>query len=179
MARCTSFSAPTHSTTLGSWHSTTFFEVAAQRRSAVRSPGVFPPELYHQIIDLLDHETWRACLTVSPAIRSYCLIRFRLDDCWGMFPGSVPVPEPSGYNVWFTLGLTNFHTGETALTKEIEIGWSGHNPMELRWIPIIGIEPKALMTNVVIGFVKEARSGGCREPTNETGNEDSEGGWEN
>ncbi|KIH93832.1 hypothetical protein SPBR_05701 [Sporothrix brasiliensis 5110] len=71
-----------------------FLEVSTRRRdmAAVLSSGGctrdrrgtgrgrLPYELYPEILDYVDHTTWKACLTVSRDFRSICMSKYRLDD---------------------------------------------------------------------------------------------------
>jgi hypothetical protein len=129
-----------------------FLDVAAQRRCAAKSPGALPAEMYCKILDHVDYNTWRACSTVSPAFRSYCLLKYRLNDQW-----IIPLqPEPlwcvSRQEPFFYFEPQDPDTGFSYPAVEKQNEWRCHGLPRFNWMPIIGAEPRALMLNVLLEF---------------------------
>ncbi|PWI64587.1 hypothetical protein PCL_09517 [Purpureocillium lilacinum] len=125
-----------------------FFDVAATRRVATSSRGMFPSELYGRILDFVDYRTWKACLTVSTEFRFYCLHKYRLDHGHRLVAGPfVRLSKRPTRRLSFEVELLN--TGKVVpmmqhLSRTPTEGWE--------WNPIIGDERKVIMTNVTIRF---------------------------
>ncbi|SPQ23350.1 8bb7b5de-d412-4a38-bd2c-279fa3d1e022 [Thermothielavioides terrestris] len=126
-----------------------FFDAATNRRTAVRTTGVFPPEIYHSIIDHLEYYPWQRCSAVSPAFRSYCGDRFRVDDDWYIMANSASGLH-DGEDLSFD--MKNMRTGRIEHVREVALGWGGTGFELFSWMPIIGNGPWALMTEVLLEF---------------------------
>lgn len=122
-----------------------FFEVAASRRAASRSTGIFSLELYDLILDFVDYDTWKTCTTVSTGFRSSCLRKYRIDEetriVTQFYKERLEHP--------LSFGFENLKTGNVLHATEI---YSGDSTKELNWMPLIGSDRKALMLNVVVQF---------------------------
>ncbi|KAI1734271.1 hypothetical protein F4680DRAFT_357644 [Xylaria scruposa] len=128
-----------------------FFEIAANRHAASKTRGIFPVELYHQIIDFVDYDTWKTCLTVSTEFRSYCLSKYRLDDRTRIVGD--PFVSRFGNHESLSFNFENMQTGK--ILPMARRGFDFTTP-ELNWMPLIGSDRKALMLNVVVQFEEEA-----------------------
>lgn len=100
--------------------------------------GRLPYELYPLILDYVDHKTWKACLTVSPDFRTFCMSKYRLDDHTALIDGHGQwLGSKDGY------GAMQFFT-ERLQTKEIyemHQGRGGMDPYgtpDYEWMAIIG-----------------------------------------
>jgi hypothetical protein len=130
-----------------------FFDVAQRRLSATKSNGVLPNEMYWRILDHTDFETWRTCSVVSPAFRSHCLLKHRIDVQWRILP--IPAPTPSSLEEMLSMRIESMHTEKTLPLVEIENKSTVASCFALsqyNWMPIIGMEPRALMVNVSLNF---------------------------
>ncbi|KAK4156574.1 hypothetical protein C8A00DRAFT_30540 [Chaetomidium leptoderma] len=127
-----------------------FLDVAARRCSAVKSTGMLPAEMYCKILDHVDYPTWRTCLTVSPAFRSYCLLKCRIDDRWRIVPGPARYDTP-----FFSFDVEDRHTMQTIPLKETKYQRGDHGNPVFNWMPIVGAEPRALMVNVVLDYQED------------------------
>jgi hypothetical protein len=131
-----------------------FFAVSQQRLAAANSNGVLPVEIYWRILDHVDFDTWRACSTVSPAFRSYCLLKSRINDQWRLLPDSVAKPDRANPLFSFKFAPENMHTGKTVRL----VDWDKPKTHtcrglpEYNWMPIIGSDPRALMVLAVLRF---------------------------
>ncbi|UNI18433.1 hypothetical protein JDV02_004702 [Purpureocillium takamizusanense] len=125
-----------------------FFDAAATRRAAIKSPGSLPSELYERILDFVDYDTWKACLMVSTEFRFYCLRKYRLDPVHRLVAGPF-VRVSRRPTTHLSFDVENLQTGTVVPMMHHQTrGPTG----ECSWIPIIGDERKAIMTNVTISF---------------------------
>ncbi|PLN85269.1 hypothetical protein BDW42DRAFT_1827 [Aspergillus taichungensis] len=126
-----------------------FFEVAANRRAASKPGGTLPPELYNQILDFVDYDTWKTCLLVSTDFRFWCLRRYRLDDRMRIVGG--PFVRLQKYH---KERLVSFNFEDTRTGKILPMKWVpyDHSMEEYNWMPIIGSDRRALMLDVCIQF---------------------------
>ncbi|KAI0547814.1 hypothetical protein F4679DRAFT_552816 [Xylaria curta] len=126
-----------------------FFEIAANRHAVSKTRGIFPVELYHNIMDFVDYDTWKTCLTVSTGFRSYCLSKYRLDDRTRIVGGPF-VRRIKNHRKVLSFDFENMQTGEILpMTHRFN---SRFFTQELNWMPLIGSDRKALMLNVVVEF---------------------------
>lgn len=137
-----------------------FFDVAARRRAAARSTGVFPPELYDIILGFVDYDTWKNCLLVSPDFRSICLANYKISNDASLFggpqqdypedwsdPDSVSEHERTHGKIEFC--IEDRHTGKRS--------WGTMRCRDIKgplyWMPVIGSGPrKAMMVDLALGF---------------------------
>ncbi|OAA63430.1 hypothetical protein SPI_03593 [Niveomyces insectorum RCEF 264] len=135
-----------------------FLDVAATRRAAVKADlGVrssvrnLPPELYSQILDYTDYDTWKACLLVSPRFREQGLSRFRVDDRFCIMAG--PFTRLNKYRKTPLLGFNfrDLHTGAVMPMIEEPRKFS---ISELNWAPILGRngDRQELMLDMFVQF---------------------------
>jgi len=125
-----------------------FFDAADRRRSAVKSNGTLPTELYCRIIDYVDHDTWRACSVVSPGFRSYCLFKHRINDEWSILSSSVPRSNTP----FLSVNMEETDTGDVMVMDEEEYLESCMSLPTLNWMPVVGEEPRALMVDVLLRY---------------------------
>jgi hypothetical protein len=126
-----------------------FFEVAASRRAASKSAGVLPKELYGQILDFVDYDTWRSCSVVSHAFRSQCFLKYRLDDRTRIVAGPFSRLHKHRKIPALSFDLENIATGKvTPMMQSRHL----HSTEECNWMPIIGSDRKAVMVEVVVQF---------------------------
>lgn len=135
-----------------------FFDVAARRRSADKSTGRLPPELFCHILDKVDYDTWRTCSAVSPAFRSYCHLKYRIDDEWRI--ALTPAPQGSNNTALFSFDVENMFTRETIRLTEVEDKGHCHGLPGCNWMPIVGDDPSALMVNVLLEFQDDDEADG-------------------
>ncbi|KAF2970655.1 hypothetical protein GQX73_g2869 [Xylaria multiplex] len=126
-----------------------FFEVAATRRSASRSEGIFPLELYDRILDLVDYDTWKAYTSVSTKIRSACLSKYRIDEDTRIVKGPFIRLQKHLEHPLLSFDFEDMKTGD--ILPAIQ------NPRlsstkKLNWMPIVGSDRKMLMLDVVAQF---------------------------
>ncbi|KAI0402201.1 hypothetical protein F4802DRAFT_379465 [Xylaria palmicola] len=126
-----------------------FFEVAATRRSASRSRGIFPPELYDRILDFVDYETWKACTSVSTGFRSSCLSKYRIDEDTRIAAGPFVRLQKSHKEPLLSFEFEDMKTGDILPAMQTPRIWS---TKRLNWMPLIGSDRKALMLDVVAQF---------------------------
>ncbi|EFY94191.1 F-box domain protein [Metarhizium robertsii ARSEF 23] len=128
-----------------------FFEVAGNRRAATKSSGRLPTELYEQILDFVDHETWISCLDVSRQIRYLCLRRFRLDHQMRIVTGPSVLPQEMDREHLPSFDAENIQSGRSI---PIMAAPSRFGPRDdtYNWIPEIGNDLKMAMEDVVIQF---------------------------
>ncbi|KID83183.1 F-box domain-containing protein [Metarhizium guizhouense ARSEF 977] len=128
-----------------------FFEVAGNRRAATKSSGRLPTELYEQILDFVDHETWINCLDVSRQIRYLCLRRFRLDHQMRIVTGPSVLPQEMDREHLPSFDAENIQSGRSI---PIMAAPSRFGPRDdtYNWIPEIGNDLKMAMEDVVIQF---------------------------
>ncbi|KAI1116492.1 hypothetical protein F5Y14DRAFT_406934 [Nemania sp. NC0429] len=127
-----------------------FFEVAATRRSTSKSEGVFPPELYDRILDFVDYDTWRVCNSVSTKFRYACLSRFRIDEDTRIFSGPfVRLQQPHRKEPLLSFNFQDVKTGDILPAVQNPRLYSTKRP---KWMPIVGSDRKALMSDVVTQF---------------------------
>lgn len=124
-----------------------FFEVAANRRAASKTIGVFPPELYDRILDFVDYDTWKNCLLVSTVVRFCCLRKYRLDNQTRIVAGPFVLQKRDKEHLSFEF--------ENMLTGEVRPQM--HDPRcfwmeDCNWMPVVGSGRKALMVDVNIQF---------------------------
>jgi hypothetical protein len=132
-----------------------FFAVSQQRLAAAKSNGVLPPEIYWRILDHVDFETWKSCSTVSPAFRSYCLLKPRINDQWRLLPDSIAKPDRANFLSSFKFAPENMHTGKTVQLVDWKTKPTTHTCRglpEYNWMPVIGSDPRALMVLAVLRF---------------------------
>ncbi|KAI0115587.1 hypothetical protein GGR51DRAFT_503489 [Nemania sp. FL0031] len=123
-----------------------FFEVAVTRRSASRSRGIFPPELYDRILDFVDYDTWRTCTSVSTEIRFACLRKYRVDEDTRIVAGPFVRVSKFLRQPFLSFNFEDMKTGDILPVMETD----GHFSTErLNWMPIVGSHRKALMLDVV------------------------------
>lgn len=142
-----------------------FFDVAGSRRAASKStkssnsgagqgasseaPVILPPEMHDRILDFVDYDTWKACLVVSPKFRSYCLRKFRLDNRWSLVGG--PFEEESNdREPRLSFEFEDAQTGRISWKMQAPRG--SRRTEECSWMPLIGTDRKALMSDVVFQF---------------------------
>lgn len=133
----------------------TFFDIAGRRRSAAKSRCILPTELHCRILDFVDYATWSACVTVSPAFRAYCLLKYRIDDQWRIAPGSGPRPDST--KPFFSFVAEKIQDGTNTAVQLVERDSGGvcHGLSPHNWMPIVGAEPRALMVDVLLEFEEE------------------------
>ncbi|KAI1120303.1 hypothetical protein F5Y10DRAFT_290016 [Nemania abortiva] len=128
-----------------------FFDVAADRRVASKSAGILPNELYDQILEYVDYNTWRTCASVSTAFRYSCFRKYRIDDKTRIIAGP------------FVRLQRHFDYADPLLSFEFEHMQTGQvlpvieRPKltlrkELNWMPLIGSDRKAVMLDVFLQF---------------------------
>ncbi|KAI0416560.1 hypothetical protein F5X98DRAFT_387930 [Xylaria grammica] len=132
---------------------TNFFEVAANRRAVSKSNGVFPMELYYQVVDFVDCDTLKACSGVSRGIRDYCLRKYyRLDERMRIVAG--PFEILPGMEI----PVLAFHFEDMATGKILSLRHAcSFRYDRLRgsptWMPIVGMgDRRALISQVVMRF---------------------------
>ncbi|RDW68789.1 uncharacterized protein DSM5745_08549 [Aspergillus mulundensis] len=128
-----------------------FFDAAAKRRAASKSPGILPPELYSMILDFTDYGTWKACSMVSTAFRSLCLRKYRLDDRMRIAAGPfVRLQEINGHrHRLLSFDFENILTGEVLPMIQDVLR---HGTNEYNWMPVIGGDRRVLMSDVVMQY---------------------------
>ncbi|PYH90598.1 hypothetical protein BO71DRAFT_361171 [Aspergillus ellipticus CBS 707.79] len=126
-----------------------FFDAAANRRAASRSTGVLPPEIYDRILDFVDYETWKACLTVSTVIRCCCLRKYRLDNRMSIVGGPFVRLQEHHKERLMSFNFEDIHTGKMLKMMHYPHDFSTE---ECNWMPVIGSDRKALMLDVAIQF---------------------------
>ncbi|KAK7923093.1 hypothetical protein PG985_007164 [Apiospora marii] len=138
-----------------------FFDVAADRRVASRSSTTLPAELYDQILDFVDYETWEKCLVVSQALRSSGLRKYRIDAQKRIVAGPfvrlcnefdlekrIRVKEPL-----ISFNIEDMETGEVYPVMNT-LGSRPHWDRDNVWAPIIGSgDRQAFMFDVLAQFV--------------------------
>ncbi|KAK3366682.1 hypothetical protein B0T24DRAFT_659000 [Lasiosphaeria ovina] len=130
------------------------FEVAASRGAAPKSPVILPTEMHDRILDFIDYDTWRACLVVSPKFRSYCLHKFRVNDRMSIVAGPFvkydKKPRVSHHKQpRLSFDFEDTQTGEVfRMTQHFGVG----SLIEGNWMPVIGSDRKALMLEVTVQF---------------------------
>ncbi|KAK1758873.1 hypothetical protein QBC47DRAFT_457265 [Echria macrotheca] len=131
-----------------------FFDIVARRRTATKSAGVLPAELYYQILDHVDHDTWKACQTVSPILREYCLARYWLDEQTRIVAGpSVRVQSPYLDRV-LSFDLQDMTTGEVV---PMLLNHRFTDELSREWVPLLGRgEREVVMSNVFLRFSSAA-----------------------
>ncbi|KAI0966608.1 hypothetical protein F4678DRAFT_484202 [Xylaria arbuscula] len=126
-----------------------FFEVAANRRAASRTRGIFPVELYDEILEYVDYDTWKTCASVSTDLRFSCLRKYRVDEKTRILGGPVIQSPEFPENRLLSFEFENLQTGQILPA----ISTCCHRrTKELNWMPLIGIDRKALMLHVVVQF---------------------------
>ena len=126
-----------------------FFDVAASRRAASRSRGIFPAEVYDRIMDFVDYDTWKTCSVVSHELRVSCISKYRLDHRMRIVAG--PFKRLREYHRKEPRLSFNFENMETGKTCPMEEYLYSRTP-ECNWMPVIGRDRRALMVDVFIGF---------------------------
>lgn len=126
-----------------------FFKVAATRRSASRSEGIFPTELYDRILDFVDYDTWRACTSVSTKIRSSCLSRYRIDEDTRIVAGPFECTYQHDKRSRLSFDFEDMKMGDILPVVQ---GPRLRSTKRLKWMPIVGSDRKALMINVPAQF---------------------------
>lgn len=126
-----------------------FFEVAASRRAASKSAGILPPELYKRILDFVDYDTWKICLVVSTAVRSYCLRKHRLDDRMRIVAGPFVRLHKYREQRLLSFDFENVQTGKILPVMQIP---RCRRTEECSWMPVIGSDRKALMLDIAVQF---------------------------
>lgn len=126
-----------------------FFEVAVNRRVASKSAGILPAELYGQILEFVDYDTWKTCASVSTEFRYFCLRKYRVDDDMRMTAGPFVRLQPLQKEPLLSFEFENMRTGQVLPAIEIPRAWS---TKELNWMPLIGSNQKAVMLEVVVQF---------------------------
>lgn len=134
-----------------------FFEVAANRRAASNSMGIFPPELYGLILEFVDYDTWKNCLLVSTTFRSSCLRYYRLNDWSRIVAGPFVRPTKKGRAEPLRLmsfDFENIETGETIpMTQQSQHSFALYSRLEeFNFMPVIGNDPKVLMVDMLMQF---------------------------
>ncbi|KAL3469910.1 hypothetical protein BJX99DRAFT_264725 [Aspergillus californicus] len=124
-------------------------EVAANRRAASKSAGIFPPEMYDRILDFIDYDTWKPCLVVSTDIRSLCLRKYRLDDRMRIVAGPFVRLHRYRKERLVSFDFENMQTGE--ILPMIRVPRDIFTE-EYNWMPVIGSDRRALMLDVSIQF---------------------------
>lgn len=125
-----------------------FFEIAASRRAASKSAGILPRELYYRILDFVDYDTWKTCLVVSREFRSYCLVKFRLDDRMGIVDG--PFVRLRRGQRLLSFDFEDMQTGK--VIPLIQNPPHSFTTNEYNWMPVIGSNRTALMLDTVVEF---------------------------
>lgn len=126
------------------------FDAAASRRAASKSAGIFPLELYDRILDFVDYDTWKTCLVVSTAFRSYCLRKYRLDDWKRIVAGPFVRLRSDRDGSLLSFDFEDMQTGKIRLVMQIYSRW--HPTERCKWMPLIGGDRKALMLHVGVHF---------------------------
>ncbi|KAJ4305953.1 hypothetical protein N0V88_000743 [Collariella sp. IMI 366227] len=129
-----------------------FFDVAAARRSAAKSSGALPQEMYCRILDHCDYDTWTAFSLVSPAVRSHSLINWRIDRHASIVRR---LSAPHNDNEPFRLTIIDWW--ETLSLKERPCAEDCRVLSEWNWMPIFGTNRRALMSDVCLEFVEDAQ----------------------
>jgi hypothetical protein len=125
-----------------------FFDVAASRRAAAKSPCHLPLELYSRILGFVDYDTWKACSLVSQELRSRCLDKYRLDDRMRIV--AVPFVREVNDIIMLSFNSENIETGKinTMAWLSPTRGWSS----TFNSMPVIGSDRRAIMADVVVQF---------------------------
>jgi len=129
-----------------------FFDAAASRRAASRHEGRLLLEIYHLILDAVNHETWKTWLIVSRGFRAYCLRKYRLDDRIRLVAGPF-VRLRQGYRKdrMLSFDFENIQTG--ASFPAMRATGSGiFRTAEYSWMPVIGSDRKVLMLDVLAQY---------------------------
>lgn len=87
-----------------------FFNVTASRHAALFNGGRLPQEIYDQILDLVDCQTWRACPVVSRNLRELTLRKFRLSGSKMLFDWSSGEPGESHRSEQPSFGFQDMQT---------------------------------------------------------------------
>ncbi|BDD62672.1 hypothetical protein MPDQ_004440 [Monascus purpureus] len=130
-----------------------FFDAAAGRHAASKpaTGASLPIELLSLILDFVDYDTWKTCLTAATELRSCCLRKYRLDDRMSIIAGPfVRVQRYHGQNE--RLLSYNFEDVRTGQTVSMI-----HHPnrfgTEWNWRPVIGSgEREALLLDIDVQF---------------------------
>lgn len=127
-----------------------FFDAAMSRRAATKS-GFLPPELYGRILDFVDYDTWKTCSVASRELRSYCLLKYRLDDQMRIVSGPFVRLERCHGEEERVLSF-NFENMQTGKILPMMQDLSCYSTKEYNWMPIIGSDRKTLMLDVAAQF---------------------------
>ncbi|KAI1308105.1 hypothetical protein F5Y03DRAFT_383592 [Xylaria venustula] len=129
-----------------------FFDVATNRRVASTTRGIFPAEIYDEILQYVDYDTWKACASVSTELRFTCLSKYRINENtriargpviqWPMFPD----------NHLLSFEFENPQTGQILPAVSSS---SRKRTKRLNWMPLIGIDREVLMFHVIVQFEQE------------------------
>lgn len=130
-----------------------FFDVAANRFcAATKEAGILPSEVYDGILDFADYDTWKTCLLVSTQLRSRCLDKYRLNNGTRIVGGpfSRLLQRHDKKQRVLSFNIENMETGE--IIRTMQVPCSGFPTPGLYWMPVIGSDQKALMSEVVVKF---------------------------
>ncbi|KAK9320293.1 hypothetical protein V1517DRAFT_375748 [Lipomyces orientalis] len=125
-----------------------FFDVAVSRRAASKA-GFLPPELYNLILDFVDYDTWKTCSVVSRELRSYCLLKYRLDDRMRIVAGPFVRLQEYHKERLLSFNFENMQTGKILPMMQVP---RLHETTQCNWMPVIGSQRKALMLDTVVQF---------------------------
>ena len=139
-----------------------FFEVAQDRASTAKIAHKLPTEIFHQVLDCVDYDTWKILQNLHHGFRAVCLARFRIDSTWSIV--SEPVArksrEASGRRGSRERHLLSFDMENSASgeVRSITQVFAESGAFSNTWVPIIGGERKVMMLDVKLSFERTGRN---------------------
>ncbi|KAI1132400.1 hypothetical protein F5Y10DRAFT_293500 [Nemania abortiva] len=126
-----------------------FFETATNPRAVSGRLSVLSREILDLIIDLVDYDTWKACLAVSMELRYSCFRRYKLNDRTRLVAGPLVRQGPDKRPL-LSFNFQDVQTGKT--TPMVQTRSFVRPEEDVTFLPLIGQKRRALMLNVPIQF---------------------------
>ncbi|CAG7945815.1 unnamed protein product [Penicillium salamii] len=128
-----------------------FFEAAASRCAASPFIGTLPSEVYERVINFVDYETWKTCLSVCRVFRACCLRKHRLIESKAIIGGPFERQQNPHSRPHISFMFEDLKKGEVRSMTQV-LRCQRTEELEGNWMPIVGSKRKALMTNVNVQF---------------------------
>lgn len=139
-----------------------FFEVAQTRASTAKRAHKLPTEIFRQVVDCVDYDTWKILQNLHHSFRDVCLARFRIDSTWSIIGDPVArksreASDRSGFRERHLLSFDMEHSA-SADVRSITQVFAESGTFLNTWVPIIGDERKVMMLDVKLNFQETGRN---------------------
>lgn len=151
-----------------------FFNVATARRFRRQptTPGVFPAEIYANILEYADAHTHRACSGINWAFRAYTMRHFRIDDTYVLDKVGYYREENPFLQVVNT--ATGIEEDLPICRRPEERPFLSRSSPKRVWVPVVGSQLPSILSQVKVTYSPASDVGGMGDSEGDIEDDDEE-----